>query len=223
MESHALSNYHHLGLRSNVSIADRTRQCVQRLHHAELPDQSSFGSCRQRRKSHCLRHFGRQHCQPATCEHDHATGSRRNCRAFQCDVSNNHNKWRHEFGPTTTAAKRLGALAGLFSSRSGKTGDSGSSGSSLNRAARGIFAAFLLAVIFFLSVWLIRPTRLPRMVPVLAFTFAVAISATVGGCGQTDSTAAVIPYTPTGTYSLTVHGFVQNAARGFTMTLVVDN
>jgi hypothetical protein len=130
----------------------------------------------------------------------------------------------HQFpGPTTTAAKRLGALAGLFSSRSGGSGDSGSSGSSLNRAARGIFAAFLLAVIFFLSVWLIRPTRLPRMVPVLAFTFAVAISATVGGCGQTNSTAAVIPYTPTGTYSLTVHGFVQNASRGFTMTLVVDN
>ncbi len=33
----------------------------------------------------------------------------------------------------------------------------------------------------------------------------------------------MIPYTPTGTYTLTVHGFVQNASRGFTMTLVVDN
>jgi hypothetical protein len=61
------------------------------------------------------------------------------------------------------------------------------------------------------------------MVPALAFTFVLAICATVAGCHHYNSTANIIPYTPTGTYTLTVHGFVQNASRGFTMTLVVDN
>ena len=64
--------------------------------------------------------------------------------------------------------------------------------------------------------------RLPRMVPVLTLTFAVAICAVLVGCGSHNSTANIIPYTPQGTYSLTVHGFAQNASRGFTMTLVVD-
>jgi len=58
---------------------------------------------------------------------------------------------------------------------------------------------------------------------VVPLTLAVAICAVLGGCHGTSSTANVIPYTPTGTYTLTVHGFVQNASRGFTMTLVVDN
>jgi len=125
--------------------------------------------------------------------------------------------------PAATAARRLGALAELFSSRSGGSGNSGSSGSAQNRAARGLAAVFLLAVIFCFLVWLARQTRLPRMVSVLALTFVVAICGTVGGCNHTNSTANIIPYTPTGAYSLTVHGFVQNASRGFTMTLVVDN
>jgi hypothetical protein len=125
--------------------------------------------------------------------------------------------------PAATAARRLGALAGLFSSHSGGSGNFGSSGSAQNRAARGLVAVFLLAVIFCFLVWLARQTRLPRMVSVLALTFVVAICGTVGGCNHTNSTANIIPYTPTGAYSLTVHGFVQNASRGFTMTLVVDN
>jgi sugar lactone lactonase YvrE len=122
--------------------------------------------------------------------------------------------------PAATAARRPGALAGLFSSRSG---GSGNSGSAQNRAARGLAAAFLLAVIFFLMVWLVRQARIPRMVPALAFTFVVAICATVAGCHSYNSSTNIIPYTPTGTYTLTVHGFAQNASRGFTMTLVVDN
>jgi hypothetical protein len=124
--------------------------------------------------------------------------------------------------PAAAPVRRLGALAGLFSSRSGGSGNSVSSGSAQDRVARELAAAFLLAV-FFLWVWLVRQTCLPRMVPALAFTFVVAICATVAGCHHYNSTANVIPYTPTGTYTLTVHGFVQNASRGFTMTLVVNN
>jgi sugar lactone lactonase YvrE len=125
--------------------------------------------------------------------------------------------------PASIAAKRVGALAGFFTSRSGGSGNSGSSGGAQYRAVRALTAAMLLAIIFILMVWLVRQTRLPRMVPALAFTFVIAICATVAGCNHTSSTANVIPYTPTGTYTLTVHGVAQNASRGFTMTLVVDN
>jgi sugar lactone lactonase YvrE len=125
--------------------------------------------------------------------------------------------------PAAAPVKRLGALAGLFASRSGGSGDSGSSGSSQNRVARELAAACLLTVMFFLLVWFVRQTRLPRMFPAVAFTFVVAICATVAGCHHNNSTANIIPYTPTGTYTLTVHGFAQTASRGFTMTLVVDN
>ena len=84
-------------------------------------------------------------------------------------------------------------------------------------------AAALLAAMFSILALLTRQKRLPRMVPVLTFTFAVAICAVLAGCHHYNSTANIIPYTPTGTYTLTVHGFVQNASRGFTVTLVVDD
>lgn len=125
--------------------------------------------------------------------------------------------------PAAAAARRLGAIAGFFSSRSGGSASSGGSRGPRNQPARELAAAVLLAVIFFSLVWLARETRLSRKGTVLALTLAIAICAVLGGCHHTTSTANVIPYTPTGTYTLTVHGFVQNASRGFTMTLVVDN
>jgi hypothetical protein len=127
--------------------------------------------------------------------------------------------------PATAAAavRRLGAIAGIFSGTSGGSDSSGGSRGPRNQAARELAAAVLLAVIFSSLVWLVRQTRLSRKVTVLALTLAVAICAALGGCHNTNSTANVIPYTPTGTYTLTVHGFVQNASRGFTMTLVVDD
>jgi sugar lactone lactonase YvrE len=125
--------------------------------------------------------------------------------------------------PAAAAARRLGALAGFFSSTSGGSASSGSYRGPRNPARRELAAAVLLAVIFFSLVWLVRQTRSSRKVTVLALTLAVAICAVLGGCHHTASTANVIPYTPTGTYTLTVHGFVQNASRGFTMTLVVDD
>ena len=121
------------------------------------------------------------------------------------------------------AARRLGVIAGFFFSRSGGSASSGGPGGPRNQAVRELAAAVLLAVILFSLVWLVRQTRLSRKVTVVPLTVAVAICAVLGGCHGTSSTANVIPYTPTGTYTLTVHGFVQNASRGFTMTLVVDN
>jgi sugar lactone lactonase YvrE len=126
-------------------------------------------------------------------------------------------------GPAAAAARRLGAITGLLSSHSGGSANSGGDSGVQNQAALALAAAFLLAVMFPILLWVVRQTRLPRMVLVLVFTLAVAICATLGGCHHYNSTASVIPYTPTGTYTLTVHGFAQNASRGFTMTLVVDN
>jgi len=119
--------------------------------------------------------------------------------------------------PTTTGARRLGAVIGNFAPRSG------GSGGAQNQTARALAVAFLLAGMFTQMVWLVRQKRLPRIALVFVLGFSTAICAALGGCHHTSSTASVIPYTPTGTYTLTVHGFVQNASRGFTMTLVVDD
>ena len=127
-----------------------------------------------------------------------------------------------QFG-ATAAVRRLGALAGFFSSRSGGSADAGGTGRGRIQMAAEVTPVLLLSVVFSVLALLARQKRFPRMVPVLAFVCAVAICATVGGCGGSGGTASVIPYTPTGTYPLTVHGFAQNASRGFTMTLVVDN
>jgi sugar lactone lactonase YvrE len=125
--------------------------------------------------------------------------------------------------PPAPSAKRLSALVGFFSSRSGGSGNSGSSSPKRIQAMTDLAATVLMAVMFSIVALLTCQKRLSRMVPVLAFTFAVAICAVLGGCHNYNSSGSVIPYTPTGTYSLTVHGFVQNASRGFTVTLVVDN
>ncbi len=125
--------------------------------------------------------------------------------------------------PSTTAAKRIGALAGFFSSSSGGSSNSGSSGGRRIQATAALVAAVLLAAMFSLLALLSQNKRLRRMIPVLTFTCAIAICAVLVGCGSNNSTTAnIIPYTPTGTYALTVHGFAQNGSRGFTMSLVVD-
>ena len=122
----------------------------------------------------------------------------------------------------TTAAKRIGALAGFFSSRSGGSANSDRSGRGPNQAAPALAVSVVLIAALALLALLARQKRLPRMIVAVTFGAALAICAVLGGCGHSNSTANVIPYTPTGTYLLTVHGSVQNASRGFTMTLVVD-
>jgi hypothetical protein len=125
--------------------------------------------------------------------------------------------------PASSGAKRIGALAGFLSSRSGGSGSAGGSGRSRIQSVTELAAAVLLAAMFSILALLTRQKRVPRVIPALTFTFAVAICAVLAGCHHNNSTANIIPYTPTGTYTLTVHGFVQNASRGFTVTLVVDD
>jgi hypothetical protein len=124
--------------------------------------------------------------------------------------------------PTTTGAKRLGALAAFFSSRSGGSANSGGSARGRIQAATELAAVILLATMFSILPLLSRQKSSKRTGPALTFTVAVAICAVLAGCHHYNSSANVIPFTPTGTFPLTVHGFAQNASRGFTMTLVVD-
>jgi sugar lactone lactonase YvrE len=125
--------------------------------------------------------------------------------------------------PTSTGAKRIAALAAFFSSRSGGSANSGGPASGRIQAPTGLAAVILLAAMFSVMALRTRQKRLPRIIPALTFTVAVAICAVLAGCHHYNSSANVIPFTPTGTFPLTVHGFVQNASRGFTVTLVVDN
>jgi sugar lactone lactonase YvrE len=125
--------------------------------------------------------------------------------------------------PSSTAAKRIGALAGFFSSRSGGSPSSGGSGDGRIQAATQLALVILLAAMFSILALFTRRIRLPRIIPAFTFTFAVAVCAVLAGCHHYNSAANVIPFTPTGTYQLTVHGFAQNASRGFTVTLVVDD
>ncbi len=66
-----------------------------------------------------------------------------------------------------------------------------------------------------------RKNATRRLVSTLAVLLLLAMTAVIGGC-HSSSSKATIPFTPTGTYTLTVQGAAQNAARGFTVTLVVD-
>ncbi len=127
-----------------------------------------------------------------------------------------------QFGPPpSTAAPQAGALLAAFNARSG----GGTGGGRGPRPGVTGFAVFLLLAVMFSSLALLwRQERLPRWVPVSAIICAVLISGILGGCSSNNNNniPTVIPYTPTGTYSLTVHGSAQNASRGYTMTLVVD-
>jgi sugar lactone lactonase YvrE len=84
-----------------------------------------------------------------------------------------------------------------------------------------------LSIVFLLSVGgvilitpqLKRPSR--RAAGLLALLSLLAMAPVIAGCHH-SSTTATIPFTPTGTYTLTVQGSAQNAGRGFTVTLVVD-
>lgn len=128
----------------------------------------------------------------------------------------------HQFGqPPSTPPASSGVLLAAFSARNG--GGTGGAGREGMSRALELAAILLLAVMFSTVTLLWRQKRLPRWVSVFAIACAVLISATLGGCGSSHSnTQTIIPYTPTGTYSLTVHGSAQNASRGYTMTLVVD-
>ncbi|MFZ0519718.1 MAG: NHL repeat-containing protein [Candidatus Acidiferrales bacterium] len=91
-----------------------------------------------------------------------------------------------------------------------------------------VLAATILSIVFLISLGgvipitpqLRRPSR--RVAGLLALLSLLAMAPLMTGCHHYSSSTATIPFTPTGTYNLTVQGSAQNAGRGFTVTLVVD-
>jgi hypothetical protein len=67
----------------------------------------------------------------------------------------------------------------------------------------------------------IRQHAFVRRYPTAIVFAAALIIISVVGCGGGSKTGTVIPFTPTGTYQLTVQGSAQDGARGYTCTLVV--
>ena len=85
-----------------------------------------------------------------------------------------------------------------------------------------VAAGFLIAIAGFIVALIVPDCRPRQMAGALAFFLVLAMMPVMIGCHHKSSTNSTIPFTPTGTYTLTVQGSTQNAARGFTVTLVVD-
>jgi hypothetical protein len=128
-----------------------------------------------------------------------------------------------------------GLLAGLASGRGGNS--SGPSAGATTRQERTVvpttakswisdgaptrFMAFLVVCLLFISA-LMQLQKFGRKHPSFTVFALSLIIITVAGCGSGSQKAAtVIPFTPTGTFMLTVHGSAQNGARGYTCTLIV--
>jgi hypothetical protein len=131
--------------------------------------------------------------------------------------------------PTTKSARKA-SLGALLLGRSNGNGGNGASTSTMERhsnlpvpAIRSLpvirFFAIVLAcalIVFLAS----TQQQLIRRHSALALAVFAAVLITIVGCGSSNS-KGTIPSTPTGTYQLTVQGSAQNAARGYTCTLIV--
>ena len=138
--------------------------------------------------------------------------------------------------PTTTtpASRRVGhavAFAPNGNDDGGSNGPSGPEAGSLAPSLRhlgGLVAAVGLPLLSMLITFagsivilITNKSHARRLASALALLLLLAITGVIGGC-HSSSSKGTIPFTPTGTYTLTVQGSAQNAARGFTVTLVVD-
>jgi hypothetical protein len=85
-----------------------------------------------------------------------------------------------------------------------------------------VAAGFLIAIAGFIVALIVPDCRSRQLAGALAFFLALAMMPVIVGCHHNSNTNSTIPFTPTGTYTLTVQGSAQNAARGFTVSLVVD-
>jgi hypothetical protein len=131
------------------------------------------------------------------------------------------------------AAKRGFSLLGFLAGRSNRSGGTGSGPTALTTVAAGTsiaspapafatarFLALLIACSLFIFTLTRQKTFLRRHPAAAIFALALII-ATVVGCGGSSKSKGVIPFTPTGTFSLTVQGSAQGGARGYTCTLIV--
>jgi sugar lactone lactonase YvrE len=127
------------------------------------------------------------------------------------------------------AAKRSFSLLGLLASRSNGSGGTGASPAApktivakrpMPAFVTNRFFALLIACSLFIFTVTKQKTFLRRHPAAAIFVLALII-ATVVGCGGNSNSKGTIPFTPTGTFNLTVQGSAQNGARGYTCTLIV--
>jgi hypothetical protein len=127
------------------------------------------------------------------------------------------------------AARHGFSLPGLLAGRSNGGGGTGSGSTALTTIAAKApvpafatarFLALLIACSLFIFT-LSRHNTFLRRHPAAAIFALALIIATVVGCGGGPKSKGTIPFTPTGTFSLTVQGSAQGGARGYTCTLIV--
>jgi hypothetical protein len=131
---------------------------------------------------------------------------------------------------TTRGFSRAGLLLGHSNGAGNGSGTSApatvvaapvASSSSAPDSAAVRFLALLIGCTLFIFA-LTRQQAFLRKHPAAAvFALALIIITVVGCGGSSNQTKGVTPFTPTGTYQLTVQGSAQNGARGYTCTLIV--
>jgi sugar lactone lactonase YvrE len=133
--------------------------------------------------------------------------------------------------PTSTTpaagAKKLSLGALLLGKSNGSGGPNSGNRRNADSAApavqslspvRLLLIVLACALVVFVST---KHQSLIRRHPGFALAVFAALLITIAGCGGSSKSKGTIPYTPTGTYKLTVQGSAQNAARGYTCTLIV--
>jgi hypothetical protein len=123
---------------------------------------------------------------------------------------------------TTPSVRRADRVASIIPGNSNENGPDHPTGSGHAPTLSILSVAFVIAFAGLIVALIPAKTRSPRLAGSLALFLLLTLTPIIVGCHHKSSTAATIPYTPTGTYNLTVQGSAQNAARGFTVTLVVD-
>jgi hypothetical protein len=133
--------------------------------------------------------------------------------------------------PATTppAATRRGFSPLSLLAGGANGGGKGSGPSSRGAVAPSLHAAssiamrflMLLAVCSLFVFSLSRRETFFRKHPALAIVALALIIGAAAGCGGSSTSKGTIPFTPTGTYTLTVQGSAQGGARGYTCTLIV--
>jgi hypothetical protein len=126
--------------------------------------------------------------------------------------------------PTTTtpSSRRVSRTLAFVPGSHHDDDANGSSGSGPTTFAPVVAAGFLMAIAGFIVAVIVPDCRSRQLAAAFAFFLVLAMMPVIIGCHHKSNTNSTIPFTPTGTYTLTVQGSAQNAARGFTVTLVVD-
>lgn len=125
--------------------------------------------------------------------------------------------------PSTTppSSQRTRRVAAFLLTGQGDDSN-GSSNSAPLMAGTLVSGVSLFALAGMSLVAILLRDRSRRLAGIFALLLLLAMTPVIAGCHHKSGANATIPYTPTGTYKLTVQGSAQNAGRGFTVTLVVD-